>query len=67
MYECMYMQAAKQRFYLASACENSRFSALLAACLISRLPSEVLTTHKVWGKILFEHFQFCSILSDIPS
>ena len=64
---CIYMQAAKQPFYLSSACENSRFSALLAACLISRLPSEVLTTHKVWGKILFEHFQFCLILSDIPS
>ena len=25
--------------------------------------SEVLTTHKVWGKVLFDHFQFCSILS----
>ena len=29
--------------------------------------SEVLTTHKVWGKVLFDHFQFCSILSDIRS
>ena len=26
--------------------------------------SEVLTTHKVWGKVLFDLFQFCSILSD---
>ena len=43
----MYMQAAKQVFYLASACENSRFSELLAACLSSRLLSEVLTTQKV--------------------
>ena len=29
--------------------------------------SEVLTTHKVWGEVLFDHFQFCSILSDIRS
>ena len=27
--------------------------------------SEVLTTHKVWGKVLFDHFEFCSILSNI--
>ena len=30
--------------------------------------SEELTTHKVSGKVLFDHFQFCSIiLSDIRS
>ena len=29
--------------------------------------SEVLSTHKVWGKVLFDHFQFCLILSDIRS
>ena len=28
-------------------------------------PPEVLTTHKVWGEVLFDHFQFCSILSNI--
>ena len=26
--------------------------------------SEVLTAHKVWRKLLFDHFQFCSILND---
>ena len=29
-------------------------------CVVS---AEVLTTHKVWGKVSFDHFQFCSILS----
>ena len=29
--------------------------------------SEVLTTHKVWGKVLIDHFQLCTILSDIRS
>ena len=29
--------------------------------------SELLTTHKVWAKVLFDHFQFCSILSNILS
>ena len=29
--------------------------------------SEVLTAHKVWVKVLFDHFQFCTILSDIHS
>ena len=29
--------------------------------------SEVLATHKVWEKVLFDHFQSCSILSDIRS
>ena len=29
--------------------------------------SEVLTTHKVWGKVLLDHFQFFSVLSYIWS
>ena len=28
---------------------------------------KLLTTNKEWGKVLFDHFQFCSILSDICS
>ena len=48
---------------------DAQFRFLLEVKKLSHwvVSSEVLTTHKVWGKVLFDHFQFCSILSDIRS